>query len=264
VNAAGGKRSRAILKAFLDEDATALEMSTADPRADELRFLGTDDLTALEAIREIFAGTGLADDQEKVRRILRVRGEIQKEWGDARDSFLAIGRALLALEYALTKIEFARLRQGSERLFPFSDATATQLRQIARAVDGGRIPAEACPGSYGTAYQITLLTERQMTAARDRGLIRPDVTRREIIQLRREIGAVDTSKAEPIPSGRMALSHFRSERSHLVNRRSRIVEELSTIERRIAQLDLLLSPVSENAAEVTDPADPPNAGTDQD
>src|SRR3712207_9112018 len=72
-------------------------------------------------------------------------------------------------------------------LFRSSDATATQLRQIARAVDGGRIPAEACPGSYGTAYQITLLTEPQLRVAQKRGLIRPDVTRREIMQLRREV-----------------------------------------------------------------------------
>src|SRR3712207_7151041 len=63
-------------------------------------------------------------------------------------------------------------------LFRSSDATATQLRQIARAVDGGRIPAEACPGSYGTAYQITLLTEPQLRVAQKRGLIRPDVDRK--------------------------------------------------------------------------------------
>ncbi|WP_348240630.1 hypothetical protein, partial [Salmonella enterica] len=65
--------------------------------------------------------------------------------------------------------------------------TATQLRQIARAVDGGRIPADASPGSYCTAYQITMLTEPQLRVARERGLIRPDVTRREIMQLRREV-----------------------------------------------------------------------------
>lgn len=252
MNAGNGKRSRASLKAFLaEEDAAVGDTDGGDPRATELRALGAEDPTALKAIREVFAGTSLPEDQEKVRRILRTRSEIQKEWGDARDSFLAIGRALIALENELTKAEFARLRRGTERLFPFSDATATQLRQIARAVDGGRIPAEACPGSYGTAYQITLLTEPQLLAARERGLLRPDVTRREIMQLRREISA---DGIEPPPSGRLDRARLREERARFGERRTRLAEELAAVERRIAQLDELLSPVIEGEVEIVDGA----------
>src|SRR4051794_27836659 len=245
MNTGTGKRSRASLKAFLAQDDGA-DVGVSDTRAAELRSLDIEDAAALEAIREVFAGTSLADDQEKVRRILRTRSEIQKEWGDARDSFLAIGRALIALENELTKAEFARLRQGSERLFPFSDATATQFRQIARAVDGGRIPAEACPGSYGTAYQITLLTESQLKVAHEKGLIRPNVTRREIMQLRREVAADGMG---PIPSSRLDRSRLREERVRLGERRMRLTDELSAVERRIAQLDELLSPVIEAEVE---------------
>lgn len=247
MSAAAGKRSKAALKAFLAaEEDPAAEVVAVDPRAAELRSLGAEDPAALQAIREVFAGTSLPDDQEKVRRILRTRSEIQKEWGDARDSFLAIGRALISLEAELTKAEFARLRNGTERLFPFSDATATQLRQIARAVDGGRIPATACPGSYGTAYQITLLTEPQLRVARERGLIRPDVTRREIMQLRREVPA---DGAEPLPPGRLDRARLRDERARLGERRARLAEELAMVERRIAQIDELLSPVIDGEAE---------------
>lgn len=247
MSAAAGKRSKAALKAFLAaEEDPATEVVVVDPRAAELRSLGAEDPAALQAIREVFAGTSLPDDQEKVRRILRTRSEIQKEWGDARDSFLAIGRALISLEAELTKAEFARLRHGTERLFPFSDATATQLRQIARAVDGGRIPATACPGSYGTAYQITLLTEPQLRVARERGLIRPDVTRREIMQLRREVPA--DGAASP-PPGRLDRARLRDERARLGERRARLAEELAMVERRIAQIDELLSPVIDGEAE---------------
>lgn len=247
MSAPAGKRSRSALKAILaaDEDVAA-EVVLVDSRTAEFRALGAEDAVALEAIREVFAGTSLPDDQEKVRRILRTRSEIQKEWGDARDSFLAIGRALIALESELTKAEFARLRHGTERLFPFSDATATQLRQIARAVDGGRIPANACPGSYGTAYQITLLTEPQLRVARERGLIRPDVTRREIMQLRREIPA---SGAQPVQSGRIDPVRLREERARLGERRARLADELAVVERRIRQIDELLSPVIDGEAE---------------
>jgi len=247
VSAAAGKRSKAALRAFLaTEDDAGAGVAVVDHRAVEFQSLSAEDPTVLQAIREVFAGTSLPDDQEKVRRILRARSEIQKEWGDARDSFLAIGRALIALENELTKAEFARLRHGTERLFPFSDATATQLRQIARAVDGGRIPANACPGSYGTAYQITLLTEPQLRVARERGLIRPDVTRREIMQLRRE---VQFDGVEPPPAGRLDRAKLREERTRLGERRARLVAELTMIDRRIAQLDQLLLPMIDGQAE---------------
>ena len=247
MTAAGGKRSRTALKAFLAEDEEAgADFAIADPRSAEFTSVGAEEPAVLEVIREVFAGTSLPEDREKVRRVLRTRSEIRKEWGDARDSFLAIGRALIALENELTKTEFARLRQGSERLFPFSDATATQLRQIARAVDSGRIPAEACPGSYGTAYQITLLTEPQLRVARARGLIRSDVTRREIMQVRREVA---TDNFEPLRSGRLDRAKLREERGRLGERQARLAEELAAVERRIAQLDQLLSPVIEGEVE---------------
>lgn len=246
MSTATGKRSKAALKAFFAaEDDPLVDEVAADPRAAELSSLGVEDPVALLAIREVFAGTSLPDDHEKVRRILRTRSEIQKEWSDARDSFLAIGRALLALETVLTRAEFARLRRGTERLFPFSDATATQLRQIARAVDGGRIPAESCPGSYGTAYQMTLLSEPQLVVARERGLIRPDVTRREITQLRREISA---DRIEP-PPGRLDRARLHFERAKLGEKRAHLAEQLAMVERRIAQIDDLLSPVVDGGSD---------------
>lgn len=236
---AGFKQSRAALRTFLTEsDDTPAFDAVGDPRAADLQLLGGEDPVTLATIREIFIETELPNDQDKVRRLLRVRSEVYKEWSDARDSFLAIGRALLSLEHELTRAEFARLRQSSERLFPFSDATATQLRQIARAVDSGRIPLEACPGSYGTAYQITLLTETQLRVARERGLVRPDVTRREIVQLRREMQASDS---DTVGSSRIDSSRMRKERAQLAERRRHIVEELEAVDRRLAQLDVLLS-----------------------
>lgn len=233
------KKSRSSLKALFAEGTDLDIDELSDDRAKEFTWLGTDP-AALATIKEIFFGTNLPENQEKVQRILRARSEIQKEWSDARDSFLAIGRALLSLEHELTKSEFALLRRGTERLFPFSDATATQLRQIARAVDGGRIPLDACPGSYGTAYQITLLTDNQMRIAREKGLIRPDVTRREIMQLRRDVQRLEVA---PQPSGRVDRGRLREERGQLADRRTRLIEELTAIERRIGDIDTLLSPI---------------------
>nr|WP_305123249.1 hypothetical protein [Roseomonas sp. GC11] len=191
-----------------------------DPRAGELATLSAEEAEGLATLREVFAGTALPEDAARLRQVLRARAEIRKEWGDARDSFLAIGRTLLELERSLSREEWQRLRQGTERLFPFSDATATQLRQIARAVESGRLPAQDCPGSYGTAYQLTLLNDRQWQAARAQGLIRPDVTRREIQALRQALPAA------PAPE----LQRLRQRRAHLL-------AELAGIEARIAALE---------------------------
>jgi len=240
-----GKRSRRALKAFLADDSETADAQASDPRTVQLQAIGSDDAAAISIIRDLFAGTELPDDHAKVRRILRVRAEVQKEWGDARDSFLGIGRALLSLEADLTRAEFQRLRQGSDRLFPFSDATATQLRQIARAVDSGKISADACPGSYGTAYQLTLLTESQMRIALRRGLVRPDVTRREIMQLRREV-----QKAECDTETRDGLdrSALRMEQKRLLTRRERLSSELDAINQRLVALNELFSGTAESAA----------------
>ena len=225
-------RARSSLRQFL---AVEEEGNVPDRRARDLQDQILVDPAVLEALREVFLGTNVIDDQAKIRRILDVRAEVSRSWSDARDSFISIGRALVSLEETLSRSEFQRLRSGSERIFPFSDATATQFRQIARAVDSGRIPYEACPGSYGTAYQITLLDDEQLDIARSRGLLRADVTRKEITLLRQEI------KGHQAVPGRVDKSQLQEERKRLRRREQQINEELQIIGGRLNELDRLLT-----------------------
>ncbi|MFC7556823.1 hypothetical protein ACFQU7_38345 [Pseudoroseomonas wenyumeiae] len=234
-----GRRSKNALRNFLLAEVPENNVTAVpDPRATTMRRLGEVEEEALATIREVFTGTSLMEDRAKVSRILQVRAEVQKEWTDARDSFLAIGRALLSLEESLTRAEWQRLRQSSARLFPFSEATATQLRQIARAVDSGRLPREQCPGSYGTAYQITLLSDAQLQTAKQRGLIRADVTRREIMVLRRETRPLAD---KVLPKGRINRAALRDERRRLMERRNALKTDLAKIETRLQQIDHLFS-----------------------
>lgn len=225
-------RARSSLREFL---AVEEEVNVPDKRARDLQSHIIVDPAVLEALREVFLGTNVIDDHSKIRRILDVRAEISQSWSDARDSFISIGRALLSLEETLSKLEFQRLRSGSERIFPFSDATATQFRQIARAVDSGRIPYEACPGSYGTAYQISLLDDEQLIIARSRGLLRADVTRKEITLLRQE------TKGHQVVLGRVDKSLLQEERKRLRRREQQINEELQILAGRLKELDRLLT-----------------------
>ncbi|MFT8781431.1 MULTISPECIES: hypothetical protein [Acetobacter] len=214
-------------------------LSVGDNRAAMLIERVVIDDNVMTTIEDVFAGTSVVSDSEKVSRILAVRAEVSQNWSQARDSFLAIGRALLDLENVLSKAEYIKLRQGSERLFPFSDATATQLRRIAKAVSDGVIPLDACPGSYGTAYQITLLNEYQLQVAKERGLIRPDVTRREIANLRKE-----TVIKQEI-SGRVDVNLLKDEYRKLLRQREKLESEMATVDSKIQEIRGLLGDLIE-------------------
>jgi len=224
-------KTKSALKQFLTEEE---EVPVFDQRATEFASHIVVDVALLDSIREVFEGTPVATDDARLQQILDVRAEVQKNWSDARDSFLSIGRALLSLETILSKAEYQKLRYGTDRIFPFSDATATQFRQIARAVDNGRIPYALCPGSYGTAYQITLLDDYQLKIANERNLIRPDVTRREISLLRREI------KTQASTPGRMDRSILQEERNNLRKKQQRLQSELEQVTIRLSELESLL------------------------
>jgi len=207
-----------------------------DRRARDIAALTVSDPGVLETIQQIFAGTTLPNDPRKVRSILKLRGEVAEAWGHARDAFVEIGRALNAVDLELEPTERDAMRRGFARLFPFSETVATQFRQIARAVDEGRLPLQACPGSYGTAYQLALLTPRQLDIARERGLIRSDVSRNAIISFRKEVRAV----AHRAPRS-LNLSKLRNELYKLEAERQRALDGLVALRRRMREIRALLA-----------------------
>ena len=206
-----------------DEEETAV-----DRRSEGLRQFAIEDSVSLEALKDVFAGTDLIADKGKVQFVLELRGEVRRHWGAARDSFLAIGRALVAAEARLSKLEYERLRAGMDRLFPFGDAVASQLRRVARAVDEKRIPEGACPGSYATAYQIAVLKPDELELAIARGLVRQDVTRKEIISFRNEIKRIST---------RTNWNPTETERDRLRAKEQVLLAELEELRRRLKEID---------------------------
>ena len=199
-----------------------------DRRSEDLRQFAIGDPVSLDALRDVFAGTNLIEDKEKVQFVLELRGEVRRHWGAARDSFLAIGRALVAAEARLSKFEYERLRAGMDRLFPFGDAVASQLRRVARAVDESRIPESDCPGSYATAYQIAVLKPNELELAIARGLVRQDVTRKEIISFRNEIRRT---------SARANWNPTETDRDRLRSKEQTLLAELEEVRRRLKEID---------------------------
>ena len=203
-----------------------------DPRAAQLRSIAvTQDPTVLSTLEAVFQGTGVMADEHKAQMLVQVRHEVHVEWRKAKQSFLAIGKSLLAVEQALAPEEFRRLSKGTERVFPFSETIATQLRQVARAVMSGRLNETEMPGSYSVAYQIAVMDGPTIEIARSRNLVRPDVTRTEVIAFRREINAPPASQPQ-----RLDISAIRREKARLTKLRDELADRLAQIDSRIAEL----------------------------
>ena len=217
-------------------DHVSSEGGIPDRRSRDIAALTASDPKVLLEIEQIFEGTMLSKNPRKVSRILKLRGEVAEAWGHARDAFIEIGRALNAVELELEPAERDAMRRGFARLFPFSETVATQFRQIARAVDEGRLPLQACPGSYGTAYQLALLTPGQLDIARERGLIRSDVSRNAVISFRKEVQAVAQQSSRSIN-----LSKLREELTRLEVERRQALDSLVTLRHRMREVRALLA-----------------------
>jgi hypothetical protein len=213
---------RRVGRAALNRLAEQEDIVT-DPRALQLRSIAvTQDPAVLNALEAIFEGTGVMADEHKAQMLVQVRHEVHAEWRKAKQSFLAIGKSLLAVEQALAPDEFRRLSKGTERIFPFSETIATQLRQVARAVMSGRLNETEMPGSYSVAYQIAVMDGPTIEIARSRNLVRPDVTRTEVIAFRREINAPPASQPQ-----RLDIGAVRREKVRLTKLRAELAERLA-------------------------------------
>ncbi len=199
-----------------------------DERSAELANQVVVDAELVDTIETIFAGSGFVKDRDKVRMLVNVRAEINSKWKDTRDAYLAIGRSLLALDTKFSREESEMLRANMDQVFPFSDSVGSQLRACARAVDSGRLPFESCPSSYATAYQIAMLSDAQLEIAKQKGLIRINVTRSEIVSFRKEL----KSGSAPVNEG-----ETKAKRALLLRKQKRLEFNLKQVLDEIARLD---------------------------
>jgi hypothetical protein len=142
--------------------------------------------------------------------------EIHRLWNNAQQHFVSIGRWLNAAKEALPHGEYEQM--VIEQL-PFSPSIARQLRTAAEFVDSGIIPREQLPDSYATVYQIATLPKPVLEEAKQRAMIRPSVTRRELTELKR-------LHKSTFPAPQIDMTK-------LVERRRRLLAELLEIRQQI-------------------------------
>jgi hypothetical protein len=161
--------------------------------------------------------------------------ELNRLWEQVRDKFLAMGEYLELAKANLPHGHYEAMFADSKREQPspyggarlkFNSATGSKLRAIYRATRDGRIPREKLPNAWGTAYELTKLTDSEFNVARSRGLVRQDVYRSEILSLVRELRA-------PVDG---------SQRDALVRERRDLVKEIRRLRDRVAEIDEEIGP----------------------
>jgi hypothetical protein len=207
------------------------EAPPLDSRPAELARLTTISGDVMDTLQEVFAGTALMGDQKRIEVLLTTRAEIQAAWGAAAKSFVSVGRRLLELDEQLANPEErAALKAGCERLFPFSDPVASQLRAVARAVDAGVFTLESCPASYSAAYQITLLKPPLLEEARRQGLLAPRTTRSKLIAFRKKYETPSDGLVD-VPALTAELRRIRSRLAAMDRQRRALAARETEIER---------------------------------
>ncbi len=156
--------------------------------------------------------------------------EIKRLWDQAQKSFLQIGRYLLEARTRLDDGDYGALL---EHELPFGRHVAYQLRRAAEFVDRGTIAQDELPRDYSTVYQLAQLTEAEIAAARERQLIRPDVTRRAIQRFRRELRNAVAPAAVIQTTGTdvllQQLATLRSQRRAITDRISEVETKLTAL-----------------------------------
>jgi len=149
-------------------------------------------------------------------------GEITRLWQDAQRTFLTIGRYLLQAKGQLGQEGTKQWWAALEHNLPFGYNIAYQLMGAAAAIDAGRLDLGALPSSYATVYQLSTLSDAELDAARQQHppLIRPSVTRAEVIEFKRSRQAV--------PNDRVL--------ERLLKRQEKLTQELAAVTQQIQDL----------------------------
>ena len=131
---------------------------------------------------------------EHRQQIGDLRTQVTANWQAANRHFVQIGMLILDAEHALPKTVYERLL-ASDRVFPFGPSVTTMLVQIARAIRDRRLTEDSLPTTYTVAYQVAAMKPEVLALAKERGLVRPDATKAELIEFKRQL-RMDSTRPE--------------------------------------------------------------------
>lgn len=156
---------------------------TSKPRPPARRSLGDARLSMLATPRQLTTRAEFAAD-------------IRREWSNALEATIAVGRRLNEAKAALPHGEYEAMVATD---LPFSTSTARKLREIAAFVDEGQVPLDRLPEAMSTLYAIATLPDDTRQQALDAGTIHPAVTRGEVEALK--VPAATPAPVRPVGAG---------------------------------------------------------------
>jgi hypothetical protein len=201
-----------------------------DPRSQDLTTIpALGDVVVDVDLERALVGSAALRDAARVSYIKKLVRNTHAHWRDAAATYLKIGMELLAAFEHLGQ-DYERLVEG--RLLPFSRSIETQLRAVARAVKQNRLPPDGLPG-YSVAYKLSLLPDPLLERAKAEGLVRPNVTRREVEEYRAKVTRAAEAQTGQAPDT-LTLARRRDD---LLRRRARLQGEIDTITAHLADID---------------------------
>jgi hypothetical protein len=204
----------------------AISSRKSDVRALRVQFLPAADAEIRDKAAEVlqpFALTSTAFDHV----VAELRG-LASDANAVKLRLIEAGRRLLRLEAAATLGGYKALLKAG--LVPFSEGWASKLRTVARAVDEKRLPEEKVPRALNAAYLAARLPEPSARVLVDGGVIRPDVSVREMRD------AVQPNASSASPSRLPA-----AERDKLETRRQEIRAEIAALRAELTRIEARLN-----------------------
>src|SRR3954466_3122243 len=144
-------------------------------------------------------------------------GAIRQAWEGIEKRYLLIGRYLLQ---AKQKLDHGEYLEMIDRDLPFSRNNAYRMREVAEATDNGRLPTERLPNSFSILYEVATLSDGEWRIAESRQLLRADVKRQEILNLKGELRARTAERRDLL----------RRRREQIIVQQRRQAKELRQIE----------------------------------
>ncbi|GAB31821.1 hypothetical protein BJI49_13400 [Acetobacter pasteurianus] len=222
------KISKSLAKkiALRDEPLTQereTALMAADVRSSAQNELIEIDENLLKTLNEVFGDTELMNDKKRLQTIVTQRKIIYRNFVRAGHASLAMGNALLDMEASLTIGERERLKQSAEKILPFGDTVASMLRSVARFVKTGKVPENDLPASYSAAYVLTNMTDPELDAAKEEGLVRPEVGRRKLLNFRKDYR--ERTEEKDFKKNVIDLERLENKREKILNRRKKLALE---------------------------------------
>lgn len=195
----------------------------ADVRSSAQNELIEIDENLLKTLNEVFGDTELMNDKKRLQTIITQRKIIYRNFVRAGHASLAMGNALLDMEASLTIGERERLKQSAEKILPFGDTVASMLKSVARFVKTGKVPENDLPASYSAAYVLTNMTDPELDAAKEEGLVRPEVGRRKLLNFRKDYR--ERMEEKDFKKNIIDLERLENKREKILNRRKKLALE---------------------------------------